>query len=152
LWWSPTGIIGEPVGPIVNLVDAQAGPAQGALLLIARNRPETTLGEIRHLQIPRHHDVRAEDIDLSRVGAVLAVAYERNLHSFADFLLTEKLGPRTLQTLAMVAEAFMAPRCDSRIPGGTHLPLAGRTDTTFPVPLKTCDESIEELRRSLVWA
>ena len=37
-------------------------------------------------------------------GAVLAVAYERDLHDFAELLLLEKLGPRTLQSLALVAE------------------------------------------------
>src|SRR3984893_11163927 len=88
-----TGILGEPAGPIINLVDAQAGPAQDALLTIARDRPELTLGQIRHLKMPRHHDVRTEDVDLNRLGAVLAVAYERDLHSFADLVLAEKLGP-----------------------------------------------------------
>jgi uncharacterized protein len=101
-----TGILGEPAGPIINLVDAQATPAQDALLLMARDAPELTLGAIRQLKMPRHHDIRAEDIDLNRLGAVLAVAYERDLHNFADLLLTEKLGPRTLQTLAMVAEVI----------------------------------------------
>src|SRR2546429_4145130 len=32
------------------------------------------------------------------------VAYERDLHDFAELLLLEKLGPRTLQSLALVAE------------------------------------------------
>jgi uncharacterized protein len=101
-----TGILGEPLGPIMNLVDAQARPVQDALLTIARDRPEITLAQMGHLKMSCHHDVRAEDVDLGRLGAVLAVAYERDLHSFADFLLTENLGPRTLQTLAMVAEAI----------------------------------------------
>ena len=69
---------------------------QDALLTIARDHPEITLGQIRHLKMPRHHDVRAQDVDLGRLGAVLAVAYDRDLHSFGDFLLTENLGPRTL--------------------------------------------------------
>jgi hypothetical protein len=47
--------------------------------------------------MPAHHDVRApDDVDLKRLGAVLAVAYERDLHDFASLLLLEKLGPRTL--------------------------------------------------------
>ena len=35
---------------------------------------------------------------------MLVVAYERDLKTFADLLLVESLGARTLQTLAMVAE------------------------------------------------
>jgi len=38
-----TGIVGENQGVIMNLVDAQARPAQAALLDITREKPETTL-------------------------------------------------------------------------------------------------------------
>jgi uncharacterized protein len=144
-----TGIMGEPAGPIINLVDSQAGPAQDALLLMARDRPELTLGEIRHLVMPRHHDLRAEDIDLNRLGAVLAVAYERDLHSFADFLLTERLGPRTLQTLAMAAEVIHGTPVRFSDPARYSFALGGKDGHPFPVPLKTYDESIDVLRRSL---
>ncbi len=144
-----TGITGEPMGPIVNLVDEQAGPAQNALLLMARDRPDRTLGEIRHLRMPRHHDVRAEDIDLNRLGAVLAIAYERDLHSFADFLLTEKLGPRTLQSLAMVAEVIHGTPVRFSDPARYSFALGGKDGHPFPVPLKTYDESIDVLRKSL---
>ena len=144
-----TGIMGQPAGPIINLVDAQAGPAQDALLLMARDRPELTLSEIRHLEMPRHHDIRAEDIDLNRLGAVLAVAYERDLHSFADLLLTEKPGPRTLQTLAMVAEVIHGTPVRFSDPARYSFALGGKDGHPFPVPLKTYDESINVLRRSL---
>jgi uncharacterized protein len=116
---------------------------------MARDAPELTLGEIRHLQMPRHHDVRAEDIDLNRLGAVLAVAYERDLQSFADFLLTEKLGPRTLQTLAMVAEVIHGTPVRFSDPARYSFALGGKDGHPFPVPLKTYDESIDVLRRSL---
>jgi uncharacterized protein len=144
-----TGIMGEPAGPIINLVDAQAGPAQDALLTIARDRPELTLGQIRHLEMPRHHDVRPEDVDLKRLGAVLAVAYERDLHTFADFLFTENLGPRTLQTLAMVAEVIHGTPVRFSDPARYSFALGGKDGHPFPVPLKTYDESIDVLRRSL---
>ncbi len=144
-----TGIMGEPAESIINLVDAKAAPAQDALLLMARARPELTLGEIRHLEMPRHHDVRAEDIDLNRLGAVLAVAYERDLRSFADFLLTEKLGPRTLQTLAMVAEVIHGTPVRFSDPARYSFALGGKDGHPFPVPLKTYDQSIDVLRRSL---
>ena len=116
---------------------------------MARDRPELTLGEIRHLEMPRHHDVRAEDIDLNRLGAVLAVAYERDLRNFADFLLTEKLGPRTLQTLAMVAEVIHGTPVRFSDPARYSFALGGKDGHPFPVPLKTYDESIDVLRRSL---
>jgi uncharacterized protein len=144
-----TGIAGQHQGEIMNLVDAQAKPAQSALLEIAQENPEITLRDIRHLEMPRHHDVRREDVDLKRLGAVLAVAYERELRAFADLLLVEKLGPRTLQTLAMVAEVVHGAPVRFSDPARFSFALGGKDGHPFPVPLKTYDQSIDVLRRSL---
>ena len=82
-----TGIVGEHQGTIMNLVDPGAGAAQAALLRIAGEHPERTLREARSLVMPAHHDVRAENVDLKRLGAVLAMAYEREFRDFASLLL-----------------------------------------------------------------
>ena len=118
----------------MNLVDGQAGPAQKALLTMARERPDRTLRQAASLVMPPHHDVRAEDVDLNRLGAVLAVAYEQDLQSFADFLLMEKLGPRTLQTLAMVAEVVHGTPGGFPTPRDTLSALGGKDGHPFPVP------------------
>jgi hypothetical protein len=142
-------IFGENVGLILNLVDAQAQPAHGALLDIARERPEKTLSEVRYLQMPRHHEVRAENINLKRLGAVLATAYERDLHNFSEFLLLEGLGPRTLQSLALIAEVIHGTPSRFSDPARFSFAHGGKDRHPFPVPLKTYDESLEVLRRSL---
>jgi uncharacterized protein len=144
-----TGIAGEHQGTILNLVDGEAGPARDALLAIARENPEATLRGVRHLSMPRRHDVRPRDIDEKRLGAVLAVAYERELRGFADLLLVENLGPRTLQTLAMVAEVVHGAPVRFSDPARFSFALGGKDGHPFPVPLKTYDESIDVLRRSL---
>jgi hypothetical protein len=99
--------------------------------------------------MPRHHDVRAEDVDLKRLGAVLAVAHERELKSFADLLLVENLGPRTLQTMALVAEVVHGAAVRFSDPARFSFALGGKDGHPFPVPLKTYDESIALLRSSL---
>jgi hypothetical protein len=144
-----TGIAGAHQGTIMNLVDAHAAPAQQALVTMAHEHPDLTLREVRHLAMPRHHDVRAEDVDLKRLGAVLAVAYERDLKSFADLLLVENLGPRTLQTMAMIAEVVHGTPVRFSDPARFSFALGGKDGHPFPVPLKTYDESIALLRRSL---
>src|ERR1043166_876601 len=75
-----TAIFGENQGTIMTLVDSRADRAQTALLEIANDHPDKTLSEAR---LPSHHEVRAKNVDLKRLGAVLAVAYERGLHDFA---------------------------------------------------------------------
>ena len=144
-----TGIVGENQGVILNLVDAQARPAQGALLDIARENPETTLSAARLLRLPRHHDVRADNINLKRLGTVLAVAYERDLHDFAELLLLENLGPRTLQSLALVAEVVHGAPARFSDPARFSFAHGGKDRHPFPVPLKTYDESLSFLRTSI---
>src|SRR3981189_133011 len=144
-----TAIVGQHQGTIMNLVDAQAGAAQKAMLEMARQAPEKTLREASKLTVPRHHDVRAKAVDLKRLGAILAVAYERELQDFASLLLLENLGPRTLQSLALIA--VVRPGAPSRFsdPARFSFALGGKDRHPFPVPLKTYDESIAVLRRGL---
>jgi len=144
-----TGIVGENQGEIMNLVDGKAKPAQTALLDIAHEHPVTILNEARYLRMPRHHEVREKNIDLKRLGAVLAVAYERDLHDFADLLLLENLGPRTLQSLALVAEVVHGAPIRFSDPARFSFAHGGKDRHPFPVPLKTYDESLGFLRRSL---
>jgi hypothetical protein len=133
----------------MNLVDRQAQPAQAALLEMARQNPEATLGNAHRLFLPARHDVQASDVDLKRLGAVLAVAYERDFHDFAELLLLEKLGPRTLQTLSLVAEVVHGTPIRFSDPARFSFALGGKDGHPFPVPLKTYDESIAVLQSSL---
>ncbi len=144
-----TGIVGENQGTIMNLVDTKARPAQTALLEIAHEHPDKTLSVARHLKMPAHHEVREKNVDLKRLGAVLAVAYERELHDFAELLLVENLGPRTLQSLALVAEVVHGAPSRFNDPARFSFALGGKDRHPFPVPLKTYDESINFLRTSL---
>ncbi len=141
-----TGIVGDHQGTIMNLVDGRAKPAQDALLDMVHENPETTLREARYLRMPDHHDVRAENIDLKRLGAVLAVAYERGLHDFASLLLLENLGPRTLQSLALIAEVAHGAPTRFSDPARFSFAHGGKDGHPFTVPLKTYDESIAFLR------
>jgi hypothetical protein len=144
-----TAVVGANEGTILNLVDRRAGQAQDALLEISRTSPERTLDTVRKLAMPMHHDVRREDVDLKRLGSVLAVSYERQLRDFASLLLTENLGPRTLQTLALIAEVVHGAPSRFSDPARFSFALGGKDRHPFPVPLKIYDESLRVLRRAL---
>jgi uncharacterized protein len=144
-----TGIVGENQGVIMNLVDVKAKPAQSAMLDITHENPEKTLIAARRLSLPSHHEVRAENVDLKRLGAVLAVAYERDLHDFAELLLLEKLGPRTLQSLALVAEVIHGAPSRFSDPARFSFAHGGKDRRPFKVPLMTYDESLNLLRTAL---
>jgi hypothetical protein len=168
-----TAIVGEHAGTIMNLVDREAGPAQNALLAITREDPSRTIANVRaafahrasaprrleipprhgemarHLTMPGHHEVRAKDVNEKRLGAVLALAHERDLRDFASFLLLEQLGPRTLQSLALVAEVVHGTPTRFDDPARFAFAHGGKDGHPFPVPLKVYDESIAVLRRAL---
>jgi uncharacterized protein len=145
-------IVGQHAGTIMNLVDRQARPAQDALLAIAREDPARTLADVRRLEMPAHHDVRATDVNEKRLGAVLALAHERDLRDFASFLLLEQLGPRTLQSLALVAEVVHGAPTRFDDPARFAFAHGGKDGHPFPVPLRVYDESISVLRRALDFA
>jgi hypothetical protein len=144
-----SAIVGEPQGMIMNLVDNSARPAQSALLEMAKEKPDITLREARKLTLPSHHDVRPANVDLKRLGAVLAAAYERDLRDFASLLLLENLGPRTLQSLALIAEVVHGAPTRFADPARFSFAHGGKDGHPFPVPLKVYDQSLSVLRRSL---
>jgi uncharacterized protein len=142
-------IVGAHQGTVMNLVDTRAFASQNAMLEIVKQRPEMTMQDVRRLRMPSHHAVHSEDMDLRRLGAVLAVAHEREFRDFAALLLLETLGPRTLQTLALVAEVMHGAPSRFSDPARFSFALGGKDGHPFPVPLKTYDASISVLRRAL---
>ena len=99
----------------------------------------------RTVTMSAHHDVRAEDIDLKRLGAVLAVAYESPPKDFESLLLTPGLGPRTLQSLALVSEIVYGTPSRFTDPARFSFAHGGKDGHPFPVPCRIYDETIRVL-------
>ena len=64
-------------------------------------------------------------------------------------MLVENLGPRTLQSLALIAEVVHGTPVRFSDPARFSFAHGGKDGHPFPVPLKTYDESIAILRKSL---
>jgi hypothetical protein len=144
-----SAIVGAHAGTIQNLVDRRARPAQDALLIIVKDDPASTVAAVSRLEMPSRHDVRPSDVHARRLGAVLALAHERELRDFASLLLLEKLGPRTLQSLALVAEVVHGAATRFDDPARFSFAHGGKDGHPFPVPLQVYDESIAVIRRAL---
>ena len=99
----------------------------------------------RNIVMPDHHEVRKEDVDLKRLGGVLATAYESNPKDFETLLLTPGLGPRTLQSLTLVSEVINGTPSRFQDPARFSFAHGGKDGHPFPVPLKIYDESIRVL-------
>ena len=69
-------VVGESQGDILNLVHRDAVGAQQGIVGLLREDPGSIEKAARHLVMPRRHHVERSDINLQRLGAVLAVAHD----------------------------------------------------------------------------
>lgn len=106
----------------------------------------------RNCTMPAHHEVLAEDVDLKRLGGVLATAYESDPKDFESLLLTPGLGPRTLQSLTLVSEVINGTPSRFKDPARYSFAHGGKDGHPFPVPLHVYDESIRILGDSIAKA
>lgn len=144
-----TFIYGQNQGEILNLTDKQSANAKDSILKIVREEPSYMLPEIRKIVMPKHHDVRSTDVNLKRLGSILALAYEQQHNNFENFLLMEGVGPRTIQSLALVSEVIHGAPSRFTDPARFSFAHGGKDGHPFPVPLKTFDESINILQTSV---
>lgn len=99
----------------------------------------------RNITLPSHHEVKAEDVNLKRLGAVLATAYSNENKNFESLLLTPGLGPRTLQSLTLVSEVIYGTPSRFTDPARFSFAHGGKDGHPFPVPTRIYDESIRVL-------
>ena len=145
-------IEGRPVGEILNFVDRRAAAARAEVVGLAQRAPEATVGGLARLRMPAHHDVRAEDIDLPRLGRTLAAVADRGPEDFAELLLVPGVGARTLFALALVAEVVHGAPSRFADPARFSLAHGGKDGHPFPVPLRVYDQTIAVLKRAVAAA
>ena len=145
---------GESLPPGCNSSQGSSfPPAPSTGYFLPRNAPEQSswqgsqimIRNDRNLVMPARHEVKAEDVDLKRLGAVLATAYESNNKDFESLLLTPGLGPRTLQSLTLVSEVIYGTPGRFSDPARFSFAHGGKDGHPFPVPCRIYDESIRIL-------
>lgn len=160
-----SGITGENEGLILNLTDRNAKSTRERILSFTKENPDRMISEIKNIMkhensiyeinrqrtitMPAHHDVKAEDVNLKRLGAVLATAYEAEPKDFESLLLTQGLGSRTIQSLTLVSEIIYGTPSRFEDPARFSFAHGGKDGHPFPVPLKVYDESIRVLHESI---
>jgi hypothetical protein len=144
-----SGICGEYQGNILNMAATAALPAQNAMLSMSREDPQRMIAEIRHLKMPDHHEVTAKDVDLKRLGAMLWLTHEKQPADFESLLLLEGMGPRTLQSMALVSEVIYGTASRFQDPARFSFAHGGKDGHPFPVPVKVYDETIAVLTRAV---
>ncbi len=150
----------DPAG-LLNMTAAQAVRARDLTAELARMRPDRLLREItvgESLFLPRHHAVLPADIDPRRLHRVLSLAHHHQPPDFAGLLRIPGVGPRTIRSLALIAELVYGvspPRQDvSRRwspadPATFSYAHGGKDGHPFPVDRATYDRSIALLEQAV---
>lgn len=166
-----TGIVGRNSGEIINFSDRRAGDSRNAVLDFINTNPALqrkelqTLGlfspnpkksqlelwenEEPSLTMPRHHEVLAADVSSRRLGAVLTAAYDKQFSSFTDALLMKGIGPRTMQSLALVCEVVYGKPNRFSDPARFSFAHGGKDGHPFPVPLHIYDKTISIMKQAV---
>jgi uncharacterized protein len=160
-------IEGANLGRIVNLTDRGAGPSRARQVQLlealgpdgvaghysrigaAPSPPRPAQLSLPHLSMPRHHEVRAGDVDARRLRAALAAAANRGPKDFADLLVTPGVGPRTIRALAMVAEVIHGTPYRFTDPARFAFAHGGKDGHPFPVPLRVYEATIRVLKSAV---
>lgn len=144
-----TGINGISRGRILNLTDSEAAGNRKGILDISHTDSIDVMKDFSRLILPAHHDVQASDVDLKRLGALLYITREQQPQNFEDLLMLEGVGPRTMQSLALVSEFIHGAPSRFTDPARFSFAHGGKDGHPFPVPTKVYDESISILRKGI---
>jgi hypothetical protein len=144
-----TAVCGVNQGLILNLTAKDAAPTKEAMVRLTHEKPELMMQEIQQLIMPSHHDLRAEDVDLKRLGAVLWLANENEVKNFDELLSLQGVGPRTLQSLTLVSEVIHGTASRFKDPARFAFAHGGKDGHPFPVPIKVYDETISTLQTAV---
>ena len=144
-----TGVCGINQGAILNMVAHEALPSRNSIMSMTDESPVMMLAEAQKMIMPSHHDVRAKDVDLKRLGSVLWLAHDKKPSDFEELLLLEGVGPRTLQSLALVSEVIYGTPSRFKDPARFSFAHGGKDGHPFPVPIKVYDETISTLQNAV---
>jgi hypothetical protein len=79
----------------------------------------------------------------------LWLTHDQQPENFEELLLLQGVGPRTLQSLALVSEVIHGSPVRFKDPARFSFAHGGKDGHPFPIPLKVYDETIDVLKRAV---
>jgi hypothetical protein len=116
---------------------------------LTKEKPSEVLGHYKDIVMPNRHDVREEDVNMTRLGSVLNMAYNSDIDNFEDLVMMKGVGPRTLKSLAMVSEVVHGDASRFEDPARFSFAIGGKDGRPHPIDTKAMDETIDMLQTSV---
>ena len=130
------------------MVAEEAEPSREASVEVLRIDPQKVLAEVdtsAPLFMPAHHPVLAEDVDMGRLGKILRIAHEAQPENFEGALGLPGVGPKTIRSLALIAELIFNAPVSRRDPATSSYAHGGKDGHPFPVDRDLYDRNIAVL-------
>ncbi|VVM06730.1 DUF763 domain-containing protein [Methylacidimicrobium tartarophylax] len=139
---------------LLNMVAQEAGPNRSASAALIREEPERFLETLRAgvegptLFAPMRHVLLPIDVDLARLGRIVAAAHRRAPQDFEALLGTPQVGPKAIRSLALTAELIYGVPIARRDPArsGRWADYAyahgGKDGHPFPVDRRLYEQDI----------
>jgi hypothetical protein len=107
------------------------------------------LVRLKHLALPRRHEILLADIAPDRLGGILTKTYEAQAADFRELLMLPGVGAKTLRALSLVAELVhgAAPSFDD--PARFAFAHGGKDGHPYPVDRPLYDQTIELMQRAI---
>ena len=144
-----TGIVGEKGQPVLNLTDSKADMLRTNMVGLTKEKPSEVIGHYKDIVMPNRHDIREEDVNMTRLGSVLNMAYNSDIENFEDLVMMKGVGPRTLKSLAMVSEVVHGDASRFEDPARFSFAIGGKDGRPHPIDTKAMDETIDMLQTSV---
>ena len=119
------------------------------MVALTQESPRHVIDAIRSQELPDRHDVRKDDVNLTRLGSVLNLAYNRDVENFDELVLMHGVGPRTLKALAMASEVIHGDATQFEDPARFSFAVGGKDGRPYPIDEQAFDETIGMLQNSV---
>lgn len=144
-----TSVCGLNQGEILNLTHKDSDSTKKGIVSLSNEPPHTTIKEARKIFLPRHHEVKAANVNLKRLGSIMALAHEQQFQNFESLLMFPGIGPRTIQSLTLVSEVIHGTPSRFTDPARFSFAHGGKDGHPFPVPTKVYDQTISVLKNAV---
>ncbi len=140
---------------VLNMVAAESEEARAVVTKLSHEAPDRTirrLAKLKEASMPRHHEVRLDEIRPENLEKAFLSTYERVPESFEALLGIKGVGPKTIRALSLIAELVYDTAASRKDPALFSFAHGGKDGYPYPVDREDYDRSIDILRRSLAKA
>ncbi|VVM08357.1 hypothetical protein MAMC_02067 [Methylacidimicrobium cyclopophantes] len=151
---SPEECSSAASGSLLNMVAQEAGPNRAASVALVREAPALFLETVRAsvegptLFAPARHALLPIDVDLARLGRIIAAAHRAAPKDFEALLGTPQVGPKAIRSLALTAELIYEAPVSHRDPAPSRrwadyaYAHGGKDGHPFPVDRRLYDQDV----------